>query len=644
MPRHVAVSVAIFVAVVLTTAAADKVQGQAQGQGQAVAQTPLAKTAPQVRGTGMIVGQVVDGTTGEPVPEAIVRLTMPNVIETITAKPAGLVMADADGRFFFADLSAAEYYLNAKKDGYIDGGFGQRRVGSSTERLGLREGERRTDVKLFVWKYAVIGGTVVNDLGEPVVGIAVRALVKNVVAGRTQFGATSSYLVPAATTDDRGVFRLPRLQPGTYAIVAPATHASVPVSVMQTWDTHALRTELFWAGVYEISPLGSPQTQQVGDTALITLNTVLIPPPPAVSGGATVYRTTFFPSATTVTQAEPITVGAGEERMDLAITLRPSPAVRVSGRLVTSEGTAPPPMAIRLSGESSSSIVMRSGPSSTAEVGFETATAMSDSAGRFTILAVPPGQYEMTQGDRFLGRTVDGGGTRYWISQPITVGATDIRDLVVNVQRVLRVEGRLEFRSTNIPPPPPPRVVGIGFERPFGEPGQFFAELRNNAFATAAAAGRYIAQPLEPAGWFVRSVTLDGQDITDRAFDLTTDATSFVVTYSDRPSKVSGTVKDSNGNLSRDALVLVFPVDPQRWTGYGNSPRFLRSAGIMTTGLYTFAHLPPGEYYVIAIDSANAEGWLDPKRLQSLAGQAERLTVTASDGPRTLDLPTRSGR
>ena len=45
----------------------------------------------------------------------------------------------------------------------------------------------------------------------------------------------------------------------------------------------------------------------------------------------------------------------------------------------------------------------------------------------------------------------------------------------------------------------------------------------------------------------MHSVTLGGKDITDRAFDLQADATSLVVTYTDRPSKVSGTVTDERG-------------------------------------------------------------------------------------------------
>jgi hypothetical protein len=117
-----------------------------------------------------------------------------------------------------------------------------------------------------------------------------------------------------------------------------------------------------------------------------------------------------------------------------------------------------------------------------------------------------------------------------------------------------------------------------------------------------------------------------------------------VVTYTNRASKVTGVVKDARGDLAADAMVLVFPTDPQRWTDYGRSPRFLRSVPMAAKGSFTFDHLPPGDYYVIAIEAVDGGSWRDPKTLQALANRAERLTITAGQASQTLNLTMRAVR
>ena len=70
-----------------------------------------------------------------------------------------------------------------------------------------------------------------------------------------------------------------------------------------------------------------------------------------------VYRTTYFPAATTAGAATPIAIEAGEERADITISVRPVPAVRVSGRLVTPDGSAPPLTTIRLVGDAMADVI-----------------------------------------------------------------------------------------------------------------------------------------------------------------------------------------------------------------------------------------------------------------------------------------------
>jgi hypothetical protein len=432
------------------------------------------------------------------------------------------------------------------------------------------------------------------------------------------------------------MFRLSQLMPGTYVVLVPSMQTTVPASFLERPDP-ALRSDLFFAGVAEVSLLGQPRTQQLGDFALMTSNRVLIPPPSSPAGRMAVYPTTYFSAAATAGAATPITIEGGEERPDIPISVRPVPAVRVSGRLVAPDGSVPPPTTIRLVGAAMTDVITTGLVTGPDHVGFETVTGMSDATGRFTLLGVPPGEYALTHANRFLSRAIQQGQPAYWISQRVTVGADDLPDLVVALRPALRVEGRIEYRGST----PQSAMAGITFETPFGEPGQFFVQATKGAthsFATVAAGGQYIMRPYEAGGWFVHSVTLGRKDITDRVFDLQADTTSLVVTFTDRPSGLSGTVTDEQGAITQSAVVLVFPVDPRQWSGYGASPRTLKSALTTRSGVYTINHLPPGDYYSIAIGADDIDGWRDPAALEALATQATRLTVAAGDGAKTLDL------
>jgi len=601
--------------------------------------------APPGPRTGLIVGQVVEAATGAPVPEAIVSLTLPKYLQDLPTTPKGRVMADSEGRYFFSDLPAGDYYLRASKKGYAGGIYGQRRASGETQLFTLGEAERRTDARLMLWKYAAIGGTVVDEVGEPVVDVAVYALSRDFIAGRPRFGKmiTQPWAAPTTTTDDRGMFRISQLPPGSYVIVVPSTQTTVPVTVLGTYaGNSSLLNEVvsatmpnggYWRAEMEETPLGRSRTQQVGDFAMLTMNRVLIPPPATPSGRMAVYKTTYYPAATTARAAAVITVKSGEERADVNVSLRPVPAVRVSGRLVTPSGTPPAPTSIRLVGESATDV---------ADAGFETVTGISDPSGRFTLLGVPAGEYVLKHANTRLAIAARQGLPALWLNQRVTVGSRDIDDLSVELRPVLRVEGRVEFRGQS-PPGRASAPRGISFEPPFGDQSSPAAEYIDGSFATVATPGQYIARPWELSGWSVQSVTLDGKNITDSVIDLQGDATSFVVVYTDRRAILSGTVNDARGELSTDAVALAFPADRERWAGYGTNPRTFKSKSVSRAGVYAFENLPAGEYFLVAIDGADADGWTDPETLALLAAWATRVTVAAEES-KTLDLTLKAIR
>ncbi len=141
----------------------------------------------QDKGTALILGQVTEADSKKPVTGAVVTLLQSGVSrERATVDP--------EGRFVFTALPAGRYTIRAEKAGYLRAMFGRTHPAGAASSIELLEGQRLTDAAITMWRFASIGGRVLDDAGEPVVGAAVRTIPT--VAG------------PIATTDDRGTYRI----------------------------------------------------------------------------------------------------------------------------------------------------------------------------------------------------------------------------------------------------------------------------------------------------------------------------------------------------------------------------------------------------------------------------------------------------
>ena len=222
----------------------------------AAAQFPPAPP-PLARGTAVIVGQVVDAATGKGVSSAIVSIG-----------GTRRAMSTSDGRFAFRALPSGSHSLSAAKSGYIGGAYGMRRPDGPNLPVVLADGERRADIVILMWRNSSITGSIVDEAGEPVVGIQVAALRRTTVGGRRRFAQSG-----VGTTDDRGVYRLSRLAPGDYAVGMIASQVSVPAATARQFEETAMsggdlnRNPVFQAMMQVgATPLMSgTESRQVGD-------------------------------------------------------------------------------------------------------------------------------------------------------------------------------------------------------------------------------------------------------------------------------------------------------------------------------------------------------------------------------------------
>jgi len=117
-------------------------------------------------------------------------------------------IANLEGKFEVSGLDNGIYYVSANSPAFVtlpidvDSPAPTYRVGDT--------------VNLELIRGGVITGTVTNSAGEPVVGVRVRAfMVKDATGKRARSVAFSS---GERTTDDRGIYRIYGLSPGTYLV------------------------------------------------------------------------------------------------------------------------------------------------------------------------------------------------------------------------------------------------------------------------------------------------------------------------------------------------------------------------------------------------------------------------------------------
>ena len=148
--------------------------------------------------SGTITGQVVNDN-GQPLAGASLFFRQMNSIST-----ARTTTTDADGNFRLTNLEPALYTILATAPAYAPDTAAvptYYRVGDS--------------VRVEMVRGGVVTGTVTNATGDPVIGVRVRAIRIRDAAGKpSRIGSREQ------PTDDRGVYRIYGLLPGTYLVNA----------------------------------------------------------------------------------------------------------------------------------------------------------------------------------------------------------------------------------------------------------------------------------------------------------------------------------------------------------------------------------------------------------------------------------------
>ena len=630
------------------------------GAGLAAQQTPPPAAPPA---TGLIVGQVVDGESGRPVAESIVTL-MANTSQTVNPiaalAAAQKVITDSSGRFVYRDLAKGRYTITVMKPGYVNGNYGKVVPRGPGSQLELGEGERTTDVRILVWKHSAITGRVLDEAGEPVVGAEIRVRRVTNVSGRPGFGSGP---LGTITTDDRGVYRVAGLDPGTYIVGVAATSTTIPAPMVEDYfrATGAARAEMqqaLFAAAPSMSSPGSPANQIIGEHILQVEGRMPTPPQPRPGESPAVYTAVYYPQATAIANATSIAVKGGETRSGVDMVLRPLPTVRVSGRLEGPDGAA----------GISTLILMPASAGEPASTTYEaTATTVSDASGAFTFLGVPSGQYVLfvmkwpsagapvssqvtvvqgPGGSAARGVVSEGNPAEvkpsFWALQAIAVGDSNITNLSVAMRTGLRVSGKVVFDAGSQTPPPANRIYPIleptaSWLKPLPI-GEAMLAADGSFSLPGVPAGRYLLTIPVPTGWHVKSAVSGGRELSDLPFDLKENVGDVVVTVSNRGARVSGSVRGRDGKPDAGAAVIVFPVDQRYWVDFSSYPRRIRDVRAGRDGTFALNDFPPGEYYVVATTQA-AMDWSTSRFFERLSQVSTKITLSEAE-QKSIDLQT----
>ena len=343
-----------------------------------------------------------------------------------------------------------------------------------------------------------------------------------------------------------------------------------------------------------------------------------IPVAGAAGAAPDTFVPTYYPGTTTMGDAQRITIGASQEQANVNFAVLPVRAVEVSGTIVTSTG-APAPAMISL--VNTSELDEGALP--------VTSSARVQADGRFTIARVVPGSYVLS------AITRGAGGEQEMAQLPLTVGSQNLTSVVVTTARGATIRGTVAAESGGALPASGVQVTA----QPTGlvpAGGSRQARAAQNAFEITGLVGAYLLRVAgAPDGWMVKSVTVNGTDVTDRPLELRgTEQVTARVLLTDRVTELRGAVT-ARGAPAPQASIVIFPDDPARWTFPSRHVRTLRAD---EQGLFTARALPAGITYLVAAVEYLQEGEAqDPEFLERLKARATGITI--ADGDRkALDL------
>jgi len=493
------------------------------------------------------------------------------------------ISTDPDGRWELKALPAGSYRIQVQKGGYVGIFYGQQRPFAQGKVVDVTDGQVIDKLDVSLPRAGVITGAVMDEFGEPVTAARVTAMRYGYANGQRRLVGTGS----GDSTDDIGQYRLHGLTPGEYVISASMGPA-------------------------------------------IVLN---------ASEDRMGYATTYYPGTPTAAEAQRVRVAEGQEIQQITFNLATSRVATISGTAANSAGK---PI-------NRGFITLVSFNESGAQMGLGSQLKPD---GSFSFTSVTPGEYRVsvqyTPDSDGSGSPFASGppGTEY-ASVPLTITGRDVTGLTLTTTTGGSAKGKVTFEG-GPPTSVSPASITVGSTSMSAAINTMMAggSARVRDDWTFEVSGLFDRRRFRinspPAGWFLKSVTQDGNEVTDTGTDFAQGqkVSNVEIILTQRAAGLAGTVQDARDKPVNDYVVVAFSADSSRW---GYMTRYVRSARPNQEGRFSVTGLQADEYFVVALDYVESGEETDPEQLEKWKSLATRVTLADGESKSlTLKLVTQT--
>jgi len=358
-----------------------------------------------------------------------------------------------------------------------------------------------------------------------------------------------------------------------------------------------------------------------------------------------------------------VTVAAGQEKSGVDFSVSYVATAKIEGVLLDPGGQPAQNAQMNLIPMTDSSEVLLSDTSFVMETMlFSRPTVV---AGKFSMANVRPGRYTLA------ARASDGpapssgagrGGPppamTLWASTEITVNGEDRSGIELRLQPGVELSGKMVFEASTLPvpadltrltvrlAPAPTSTVTVSVNVPSGTvttDGTFKLE--------GVAPGRYLLTSFVPGAtasggpsWILKSARVGDIDAADSAFEVKPNQPipDIVLTFSDRPGELSGTLLDATDKPTAALSIILFPTDKSMWSQFQRARRIRPPVRAGNDGKFRFTGLLPGEYFLAALGDFDQNDVYKPEFLEQVAAAAMKITISEGE-KRVQDLKIAGG-